>query len=166
MDEILILSKINSNGISAKYSPCNIVSICDEIITKYNEIQDDGRTSFLIVNGEERLINLDKNLFEHAFSNMVSNAFKYSKKNPAPEVSITFNADTVVLKVKDFGIGIPDNDLKNLFTPFFRGSNAMDIPGTGLGTAILKEYIELNNGQVSVESEVNVGTTFNVILKN
>jgi len=61
-------------------------------------------------------------------------------------------------------MGIPDKYLKNLFTPFFRASNVLDIPGTGLGTSIMKEYIEINNGTLEIRSEVGKGTTVEINL--
>nr|HPH23179.1 sensor histidine kinase [Chitinophagaceae bacterium] len=70
----------------------------------------------------------------------------------------------VKIAIKDNGIGIPENDLVNLFQPFYRAGNTTEIEGTGLGLSIVKEFIEKHNGQIFVESELNKGTTVNVIL--
>jgi signal transduction histidine kinase len=68
--------------------------------------------------------------------------------------------DTLRLRVKDEGIGIPAKDQANLFTTFHRASNVGNIQGTGLGLVIVKEAIEVHGGQISVESQEGVGTTF------
>ena len=62
--------------------------------------------------------------------------------------------------MEDKGIGIPKNELDKLFQPFHRADNVADIPGTGLGLVIAKEYTELNGGNIQVESKVNEGTKF------
>lgn len=165
MDDVLILGKINSGGIHPVFRSTDILELCTSIVDKHNEIQEDGRIALIKVMGENRRVEMDKNLFKDAFSNMLSNAFKYSIGKPAPEVTLTFEQKSFNLEVKDFGIGIPEDDLMNLFTPFFRASNVLDVPGNGLGTAIMKEYFEINKGRVKVESVINQGTTINVRFK-
>ncbi len=66
----------------------------------------------------------------------------------------------ILLTVADQGIGIPEPDLKYLFQPFQRGSNAMEFPGTGIGLTIIQKSVELMNGSVSLKSKEGVGTTF------
>lgn len=70
------------------------------------------------------------------------------------------------IMIKDFGVGISKEDQENLFQRFFRGRNVTNIQGTGLGLSIVARYIELFNGRIQVESEVNEGTTFNIALPN
>ncbi len=165
MDEVLILSKINSGGIVPVKGMSNILDICTSVLSKYNEIQNDDRTALIKVIGTNQPILIDRNLFEQAFSNMVSNAFKYSKNHPAPEITLYFKENELNIEVRDFGMGIPQQDLDNLFTPFFRASNVLDIPGTGLGTTIMQEYITLNGGKLTVKSKEKEGTTFNIHFK-
>ena len=64
------------------------------------------------------------------------------------------------ISIQDFGIGIPNEELVNLFQPFHRAKNAVGVPGSGLGLAIAKDYIELNGGTITVESKLNVGSCF------
>lgn len=162
MNDVLILGKINSGGIVPVPEPVDLVGICNNVVEKYNEIQEDGREAMVKVIGNRQPVMLDINLMEQALSNIISNAFKYSIGRPAPEVILNFNGKNVDLEIKDYGMGIPENDLKDLFTPFYRASNVLDIPGTGLGTTIMKEYIEINKGKINVESDLNLGTIFNI----
>jgi signal transduction histidine kinase len=72
--------------------------------------------------------------------------------------------EKVIFQVKDRGIGISIADQQRIFEPFYRGTNIDSIPGTGLGLSILKTLVDLHHGQVFVESQVGVGTTFTVML--
>jgi signal transduction histidine kinase len=72
--------------------------------------------------------------------------------------------DQAILRIQDEGIGIPVKDQQHLFKSFHRGSNVGTISGTGLGLAIVKSSVDLHGGQIAVESEVGVGTTFTVTL--
>ena len=164
MDELLTLEKISAGGVAPVFSLVNVLKVCQDSIDNYNQIQDDDRIAQLEIIGTPYDLELDKNLFEDAFSNILSNAFKYSKNRPAPHITIDFKDESLNIKVIDFGMGIPEKDLKNLFNPFFRASNVLDIPGTGLGTSIMKEYIEINNGTLLIESEVGEGTKVEINL--
>jgi signal transduction histidine kinase len=66
----------------------------------------------------------------------------------------------LTIRIKDHGLGIPEEDHKHLFERFFRGKNVTNIEGTGLGLHIVSKYIELMGGRIEVESELNQGTTF------
>ncbi|MCL1495152.1 MAG: sensor histidine kinase [Pseudanabaena sp. Salubria-1] len=66
--------------------------------------------------------------------------------------------------VSDHGIGIPNEDLENLFSAFHRGKNVGILPGTGLGLSIVKNCIDIHNGSIFVESQLDIGTKFTVVL--
>lgn len=162
MNEVLVLGKISSGVIVPVMEETDVSEICKQIVEQHNQIQADGREASIEIIGQKKLIHLDKKLFEEAFSNILSNAFKYSEGKPSPEVQLTFERRIAKIKVKDHGKGIPEEDMENLFTPFFRASNVLDIPGNGLGTTIMKEYIEINKGTLTVDSKLNQGATFNI----
>jgi signal transduction histidine kinase len=90
--------------------------------------------------------------------NLLSNAIKYSKKDIFIDTEV--NRNHIILTVKDSGIGIPKKEQEYLFTRFFRAKNALNIQGTGLGLNIVRKYLELMNGKITFESELNEGTTF------
>jgi len=92
----------------------------------------------------------------------VSNAFKFSTRNP--RLTLRFLANELRIEVADSGIGIPDQDITNLFQAFFRASNSMGIPGTGLGLVIARQYVELHRGRLTVQSKNKKGTTFTICL--
>jgi len=160
MNDLLFLGKIDLGNIIPEFGQVNLVELCQEIIDNHNEIQNDQRRMDLTIIGEKSTLELDANLMTHAISNLVSNAFKYSENKPAPTMRLWFKEDSTQLSIIDYGLGIPVEDLTNLFEPFYRASNVAEVSGTGLGTTIAKEYVELNNGSIEVNSTLLVGTEF------
>ena len=107
---------------------------------------------------------IDRQLLRNVMFNLLSNAIKFSPEGAVIDVQVSVNEEEVVIAVKDQGIGISDADMKNLFGRFFRGENAVAIPGTGLGLNIVTKYLELMQGSISCKSELNVGSTFYIYL--
>jgi PAS domain S-box-containing protein len=101
----------------------------------------------------------DKKLFKNILINLISNASKFSEEGKKILIQSQVIADNVVVSVTDEGIGISDEDQQHLFSSFFRGANATNIQGTGLGLHIVKSYIDLLAGEVKLKSTLNRGTT-------
>jgi PAS domain S-box-containing protein len=109
-------------------------------------------------------IKSDEKLLRNIFLNLFSNAIKFSPGKKEIFVSLSVEAGTVSIKVKDKGIGIANEDKAKLFEAFNRGANAGDIKGTGLGLLITKKAVEILGGEIFVESVLGVGTTITVTL--
>ncbi|MFB8789055.1 MAG: ATP-binding protein [Potamolinea sp.] len=107
---------------------------------------------------------LDKKLLQSMLRNLLSNAIKYSPIEGEVQFNLILQDNEAIFQISDRGIGIPPQDLERLFNPFFRGSNVGVTPGVGLGLTIAKECVDLHGGEIFVNSEVGVGTTFTVIL--
>lgn len=106
------------------------------------------------------IVNLDKKLLKNILFNLISNAIKFSPEGKSIEVEALVEATSVILKIKDQGMGITKEDQEHLFERFFRARNATNIQGTGLGLNIVLKYVELMNGKIDFESRENKGTTF------
>jgi len=106
-------------------------------------------------------------LISQVFTNLISNAVKYSAESAAPEVFIegAVEGEEIVYKIQDNGIGIEVDHHEKVYELFKRMSNAKDIPGTGVGLAIVKRIVEKHNGRIWFESELNIGTVFYVAFK-
>ncbi len=116
-------------------------------------------TSSLVVAGQSEDL-------RRLLANLVSNAVKYSSAGSAVDLSLERSKDEVVFTCADQGLGISEEDRQRLFTEFFRSTNpdAVQRPGTGLGLAIVARIVARHDGQIHVESELGVGTTFQVRL--
>src|SRR3984893_3564667 len=106
----------------------------------------------------------DSKLLFHAFSNLISNAIKYSPPGNPIEVVARQEAAWLVVQVRDCGIGIPARDREHFFERYFRGSNATGIAGTGVGLHLVSMVVALHDGEVFMESLEGVGSRFTVRL--
>ncbi|NMH68972.1 response regulator [Bacillus sp. RO3] len=108
----------------------------------------------------------DKDKLSQAFTNLISNAIKYSPDGGTITVLFREGEESIFIEVRDEGLGIPQDAIPNLFTKFYRVDNSdrRRIGGTGLGLTIVKEIIETHDGEISVSSEVGKGSVFTVRL--
>lgn len=107
---------------------------------------------------------MDQKLLWHILTNLLSNAIKYSPQGGTVHLELSCQNGEATIQIKDDGIGIPPTDQERLFEVFHRAKNVGKIPGTGLGLSIVKKFVDLHGGQITVNSEVGVGTTFTVLL--
>lgn len=106
----------------------------------------------------------DRKLLKNILINLISNALKFSPEDAAVEVISDVKDDVAVISVTDRGIGISEEDQAHLFSSFFRGKNALNIQGTGLGLHIVKRYTELIGGTINLNSKLGEGTTVTVTI--
>jgi len=118
-----------------------------------NEFDVDNEISVV---GNEYLLNV-------AFANLLENGGKFSK-DPKMSVRINFQNDKIILLFSDNGIGISNEDLKLIFTPFFRGNNKKFAEGNGVGLSLTQKIISLHKGTIEVQSKIGEGTTFIITL--
>jgi signal transduction histidine kinase len=160
IDDVLILGRLDASKTPFRPKLNDLVQLCEQIISEEFDAESDARKVELKLNGKLKLVWCDKNLMFHAIINLVSNAFKYSKGKPNPIISLNFKNSAVTIAITDFGIGIDEDEIQNLFQSFFRSKYVLDIQGTGLGLVIAKEFIEINGGMIHVESQKEKGSKF------
>lgn len=164
LDEILLFGKAETDKISWEPQPIQINHFCRDIIAQIE-----------LAHGNQKLVSfnrecccttaeLDPKLLQHILTNLLSNAIKYSPTSDSVSFEACCEDNSVVFQVKDAGIGIPIVDQQQIFEPFYRGSNIDSIPGTGLGLSIVKTLVELQGGEISLDSVVGIGTTFTIKL--
>jgi PAS domain S-box-containing protein len=162
MENVLILGKLDSGRIQFAPKPADLIALCEDILSTQFNVTADSRSIDFVYSGKKQDIAIDKKLIQHVIANLLNNALKYSPGKSNPRLSIEYLDNRVTIKVVDKGIGIPDEEMKNLFQSFYRASNTEDIPGTGLGLTIVKEFIELHGGLINVTSSLNEGTVFTI----
>ncbi|RFS15048.1 HAMP domain-containing sensor histidine kinase [Emticicia sp. C21] len=123
------------------------------------------RTNFVTIPSDEHftLIKGNESLLKNAFLNLLDNAIKYSNQQPV-DVLIDFNEKDCIVQIVDKGIGIPKEDLPNIFEPFYRGENAFEMQGFGIGLSICQKIIDLHGGHITIDSQPMQGSTFTVFL--
>jgi signal transduction histidine kinase len=109
-----------------------------------------------------KTITSDPELLYQVLENLLSNAVKYSKNGKQVDFKITFEDNKLIATVSDTGIGIPKSEQGKLFERFFRGENVGIVEGSGLGLSIVKKCLEVLNGEITFQSEIDKGTIFSV----
>lgn len=165
LSDFLSISKIEEGKVLADFSLFNLKKLADEICTDMKGLAKPGQEIIHIHTGNDE-ITLDQKLIRNIIINLVSNALKFSEENKRVTVRTKADDAYTVIAVSDEGIGISDDDKKHLFQRFFRGQNATNIQGTGLGLNIVANYVELLDGFIEMQSELEKGTTFTITFKN
>ncbi len=163
LNMILDLRKLESSEIKSYYSVTDIAGLLKRIREDFTpEAEQKGLEIRLNVK-EGLLINTDQELIMKALINLVSNAVKYTNRGVV-ELGAVHSAGNMIIYVKDTGIGIPKENLHNIFMPFKQVSEGYGrgYEGAGLGLAITKKIAELLKGDLSVESELNQGSVFSL----
>jgi PAS domain S-box-containing protein len=163
LNDFLSVSKLEEGKIEYNPEELNIKEYIDDVLAEIKPMLHGGQVLIHNHSGKE-VASIDKKLLKNILFNLTSNAIKFSPGGKPIEVGTFVQNSSVKITVKDSGIGIPKEDQKHLFERFFRGHNAINIQGTGLGLNIVTKYVELMNGTIHFESKENQGTTFTIII--
>ena len=163
LEDFLSIDRINAGQLKAINTKFNLSALIPEVIEQLESILGSDRSILLTLPKEDVEVNLDKHLVRNILINILSNAIKYSTDDI--ELKIKVDEELKII-IKDKGIGIPKKEQEQLFQRFFRAENAINIQGTGLGLHIVKRYLDLINGSINIESELNKGTTVQLSFKN
>lgn len=164
LNNFLSLGKMEIGKVILEPSVFDIIKLSKTLIQDTEIIKNNGQKIKLVTHDAFIEVCLDKKLLRHIILNLLSNAVKYTPKNKEIIVNISVSDNSISLQVSDQGMGIPKEEMKHLYTRFFRAKNVANIQGTGLGLHIIKKYIELMEGTIAVESMLNKGTSFLVTL--
>lgn len=165
--DLLDMTRIESGQRKREPAPVLISEIAETAIDSIEETaKKQGVTIDLNVENE-RHFTADWSEIEIVLNNLISNAVKYNRENGHVSVDISFNEDEVKITVSDTGIGLSEEEKNKLFNDFVRikKEETKKILGSGLGLSIVKKIARIYNGSVSVESELNKGSIFTVILR-
>lgn len=164
MNNTLIFGKYNSDKkLKHKIEAINFNEFIESLVTNYFSNQADGRKMEIQNYNQQKTLFSDRTLLIHIFTNIISNAFKYSNGKQNPTLKTTYLESTLEIEITDYGIGIPNKDINKLFNSFYRASNTSTIVGSGLGLTIVKQFTELLKGTIKLKSQENSGTTIKII---
>jgi signal transduction histidine kinase len=169
IDQVLDLSRLQlGRPLELHRTLTDMVGLVQGVISTSDQVTELHRLTFSC-ELEELVGNWDATRLERAVQNLVSNAIKFSPDGGEVAVGlvreVTPEGDVAILTVRDQGVGIPADDLPQLFTRFYRGGNVVGkVAGTGLGLASVRQVVEEHGGSVAVESSLGRGSTFTVRL--
>jgi len=157
LEDFLSLGRLDEGRIAATMEDFSLPELLEEIVEEMKGLAKAGQQIVLRHEGPNAVFS-DPRLVKNILINLISNAIKFSGEHGTIHVHGISDGERATLSVRDEGIGIPPDDLDHLFTSFFRGRNAVNIQGTGLGLHIVKRYLELLQGTIRLTSELGKGT--------
>ncbi len=161
LEDFLSLGKLDEGKVGPMYSEVDLPEVVSDTIEDMRGIVKEKQHVEYEHQGNKMIIS-DKKLLRNILINLVSNAIKFSNDDGVIRVRSMVNGEKAVVSVRDNGIGISEEDKDHLFSSFFRGHNAMNIQGTGLGLHIVKRYTDLLKGEISIDSILGKGTTISI----
>jgi two-component system, OmpR family, phosphate regulon sensor histidine kinase PhoR len=164
--DLLTLSRIEELK-HAEFEPLDLSEVIEGVSPTFEKLSKSKNVLIEYeLNGNLPEVLGDRSLLEIAISNLLDNAIKYNKSGGVVLIRTGFSEDRVRLSISDTGIGIQQNELDRIFERFYTVDKARShkFGGTGLGLSITKHIIMLHDGEISVESELGKGSTFNIIL--
>jgi len=164
MEEVLLMGSFDAGRMEFRPATLELRTFLQALVDEVLSAAGQGCPIELTLSEMPAEIKGDERLLRHIFTNLLTNAVKYSNAGRAVRFEIARTGDEIVCTIRDRGIGIPDADREWLFNAFHRGHNVDDRPGTGLGLVIVKRCVDLHRGKIVVESKVGEGTTVTVRL--
>jgi PAS domain S-box-containing protein len=164
MEEALLLGSLDAGKMKFRPTPLELEHFARRLVDEVLSVTNRRCPIELLFGRIPPKIQADERLLQHIFSNLLTNAVKYSDAGRSVRFEIECAGAEIVWVIKDEGIGIPEADREWLFNAFHRGQNVADRPGTGLGLVIVKRCVDLHRGTIQVESKFGEGTVVTVRL--
>lgn len=167
VNNIIDITRIDSGYFTINKESVNIVSLVEEVTLSSVAYAEKKEINLIFdTDAEEIILSVDTDRIERVILNLLSNSLKFTPANGTITVSIFNTASEVSIIVKDTGMGIPSDKFETIFKRFRQvdGTTFNKSEGSGIGLALCKSMIEMHNGSISVESELNKGSSFIITL--
>ncbi|MDX1591495.1 MAG: two-component regulator propeller domain-containing protein [Balneolaceae bacterium] len=168
INQLLSLSKLEAGKMEMQKEPGDLAAFINNILFSFQSLADSKEITLHFEAQPESIISeYDPDKMEQVFMNLISNAIKFTENGGKLSVSLDMkDPGTVRIVIEDTGIGIPESLLPYIFDRFYQvdQTSTRGFEGTGIGLALVHELIEMHDGEIMVESEVDVGTRFIILL--
>jgi two-component system phosphate regulon sensor histidine kinase PhoR len=167
VENILTVARFEKNNFELNKKETDIVQIINNVVQQYSLIIKKQNAEIIFITPDQKLIaNIDETFIKNALNNLIDNALKYNRNKPQINITVKEENNRLVITIKDNGIGISENHLKNIFETFYRipTGNIHSTKGNGIGLSITKKIIEAHDGNISVSSKPDKGTIFKIYL--
>ena len=167
VENVLRMAQIDKGELRLKKEVTDMHDVIQNAINKVQlqVVQRNGKTTSSL-EAMDHTVFVDGNHLLNVVINLLDNAIKYSIESPQIEIKTVSENGQFILKVKDNGIGMSKETLKQIFITFYRAQtgNVHDVKGFGLGLSYVKAIVEAHGGTIAAESELNLGSTFTLML--
>ncbi len=168
VNDLLRIAQLDAGNITLHQQPTNLTAMLANIVSEqYSKFEERRQQLLFEPEGDDIITLVDSERMRMVFDNLIDNASKYTSENRVVSIRIEHVDDTVAVIVQDQGVGIAPEDMSKVFEKFSRVANSRSelVGGSGLGLYWAKQIVDLHNGIIEVESELNKGSTFTVRLR-
>ncbi len=158
LDDVIKIGKISAGDSQLELSEFNLNDAINEVVNIVSSNDSNSHKFDLKFNSSNNPILTDYKVLHHIIINVLVNALKFSKKESIVKVIVESEDNYYNITIADQGIGIRNEDIRNIFEPFFRSNNIGNVPGTGLGLSIVKNSVDMLGGNIRIDSQLSVGT--------
>ena len=162
LSDILLLTRAEAGKLEFNPQTIELQDFCQQLVEEVKFNTQSQHHILVQQQGTYDEAYLDERLLRAMLMSLLTNAIKYSPQESEIQLTIWGEHGHTRFQISDQGIGVPAVDQQHLFESFHRGQNVKSFSGTGLGLAVVKKCLELHGGQIEVESQVGVGTTFSI----
>lgn len=167
INNLIDISKFDSGFFECNCKNENIVYVVEDIVHEVVDYAKEKNIELIFDTEEEEIISfIDKEKIERVILNLLSNAIKFTNENGKIEVYMKSDDNFIYITIKDNGIGISKEKIDHIFQRFYQVDNLLSrgSEGSGIGLCIVDEIIRMHGGKINIESEINKGTTFEIVL--
>lgn len=167
INNIIDVTRMDTGYYSPNYSQVEVVSTIEDLTQSVVDYIKDRKISIVFdTDVEEKVMNVDKALLERMLLNILSNSVKFSKEEGNIEITLSDKRDGIEIKVQDDGVGIPKENLANIFDKFVQVDKSLrrNTEGSGLGLAITKSIVDIHKGKINIISSEKGGCTTTVYI--
>ena len=165
VDSLLKMAQIDTKTVKLHKEKMDVIDLMDIVKNNINIFLEQKNQTIITKIQEHVNVYIDKKWMIEALENIIKNCIEHSKENSKIEIECTDNPLYTEILIKDYGIGIPKEDLPRIFDKFYKGKNSSS-NSFGIGLSLAKSIVESQNGEISVESEENKGSVFIIKLYN
>ncbi len=166
LNDFLSVERLESGNATYKFGTFPLSKVLNEVVYNANMSLKEGQKINYPNNVDEISVCFDEKILELAITNLLNNSIKYSPEGKTIDIIVNQEPDSLVIKIVDEGIGIPQKEQKFIFNRYFRAENALLDQGTGIGLNIVQSHLENLGGSVAFDSIENQGSTFTISFPN
>lgn len=163
MESTLNAARMENGKIQVNIKECNLRKLLSENCRNHQELASNHQINLHMDDAPE-IIYADPSALDQVVTNLLSNAIKYSPSSPDIDVKVQADNENIYIAISDHGLGIDEEEIPQMFTRFFRAKTSTGIAGTGIGLNLSKMLVEEHGGEIMLESEKGVGSTFTIRL--
>jgi signal transduction histidine kinase len=164
LNTLMDISEAETGALKLRLERVNVATLVESIVDLYRLVADEKRVAVSTAADPELWLTADRSRLRQVLANLLDNAIKYTAAGGRVEVAAHRQEGTVVIRVRDSGMGFTPDELPRIWDRLYRGDQGRSQRGLGLGLSLVRAVVQAHGGQIEVSSAVGVGSTFTISL--